>query len=446
MSRNKIRASADEPLDADSSPINQNEKLSQYHPFEDIAELKLKEGEDAWLTPAESCRTIIEVNNKATLMFSNLVSDEVHENVFWPDLSYVTDEYGNIYFQVKNEEDIMETLTADDNSVQVIIGLDTEELLSEMDSLSSSKFNVDIEEIDDEDSDFDDEDNDDNDDEDNDNDDTEWVSILEEEEDLEEDSDESVGDWAKLETMRSSHPMYFAKKMVEVISDDPIDYMDQPSAGIAIQGLLRPALTEDYSNIQKRKSESSSKPHDANSNIESNAPKIVEDLGTIHGESHGERTSQESKAGEDLENDENFNPGTSFYKLEMVKILLISAHGNQINVELEDFRKATPDAIAHSAANIISRLKAGGEKTTQALKSLCWRLKGIQAEEASVIGMDTLGFDLRICSGKQVQTLRFSFNTRASSEYSAERQLNDLLFPQSHHNMQKKRATQQTEL
>ena len=42
--------------------------------------------------------------------------------------------------------------------------------------------------------------------------------------------------------------------------------------------------------------------------------------------------------------------------------------------------KAQPDAIAHSAAKIISRLKAGGEKTIQALKSLCWRCKGIQVE------------------------------------------------------------------
>ena len=49
-------------------------------------------------------------------------------------------------------------------------------------------------------------------------------------------------------------------------------------------------------------------------------------------------------------------------------------------VEIEDFRRARPDAIAHSAAKIISRLKAGGEKTTQALKSLCWRCKGIQVE------------------------------------------------------------------
>ena len=52
----------------------------------------------------------------------------------------------------------------------------------------------------------------------------------------------------------------------------------------------------------------------------------------------------------------------------------------QTVVEIEDFMTSQPDAIAHSAAKIISRLKAGGEKTTQALKSLCWRVKGIQVE------------------------------------------------------------------
>jgi hypothetical protein len=49
-------------------------------------------------------------------------------------------------------------------------------------------------------------------------------------------------------------------------------------------------------------------------------------------------------------------------------------------VEVEDFMKAKPDAIALSAARIISLMKAGGEKITQALKSLCWRCKGIQVE------------------------------------------------------------------
>ncbi|KAM2730730.1 hypothetical protein EV1_001953 [Malus domestica] len=62
-------------------------------------------------------------------------------------------------------------------------------------------------------------------------------------------------------------------------------------------------------------------------------------------------------------------------------------------------------------------------------------------QEAVLIGVDSLGFDLRVCSGTQVQTLRFALNTRATSEYSAERQLNDLLFPRM---QQKPQTVKQT--
>ncbi|KAF5947335.1 hypothetical protein HYC85_013292 [Camellia sinensis] len=575
--KNRVRASAEEQSGAASSPIKPNAKPSRYHPFEDIVESELMEAGDARLTPAEITRTIIEVNSKATLMFTGFVNEEVHDNIFWPDLPYVTDEYGNIYFQVKNDEDILKTLSAEDNLVvcecrfltnslmqylhicivtsilrcvcdilgvsyigfesearqilikdggrglrkakskkeggsssarkkrelkrlertincegqkesvdlvgqcagsdetsrgpdkpkctvisemsrnspQVIIGLDTAELLSEMELAGSSEIDFGIEEIDDEDSDVEDNDDDDDDDdededEDEDEDDNydgEWVSILEDEED-QEDSDESLGDWAKLETMRFSHPMYFAKKMSEVASDDPIDFMDQPPAGLAVQGLLRPAFIEEHSVIQKHISESNDQSGDNNSDqIERSVEDKVEDIGIINGHRHGPGSAQDSDIwAEELEKGESVRNGTSFYKLEMIKIQLISAHGHQTFVEVEDFRKARPDAIAHSAAKIISRLKAGGEKTTQALKSLCWRCKGIQVEEATLIGVDALGFDLRICSGTQVQTLRFTFNKRASSEYSAERQLNDLLFPRTHHKLQKKKEARQTEL
>ncbi|KAF7149314.1 hypothetical protein RHSIM_Rhsim03G0191900 [Rhododendron simsii] len=389
----KIRASAEEP------------RPSQYHPFEEVAEPELIEGGEARLTLAERTRTIIEVNSRATLMFSGFLGDEVHENIFWPDLPYVTDEHANIYFQVKNDEDILQTLTAEDNYV-------------------------------------------------------EWVSDLEDDED-QEDDDESLGDWAKLDTMRNSHPMYFAKRLAEVVTVDPVDCMDQPPDGLVIQGLLRPALIEEHSVIQKHMSDHNSGTSDLKQTGILDEDK-VENLGIIN--DHRQLSQDSSTSAEELEKCESLGNGTSFYKLEMIKIELISSQGQQ-SVEVQDLRKAKPDAIAHSAANIISRLKAGGEKTTQALKSLCWRCKGIQVEEASIIGVDTLGFDLRISSGKQIQTLRFSFNARveflllliisfaqtelylqASSEYSAERQLNDLLFPRTHPNPQKKREASQTEL
>ncbi|PSS33030.1 FMN-binding split barrel protein [Actinidia chinensis var. chinensis] len=441
--KNRIRASAEEQSGEASIPIKQNPKPSRYHPFEEIAEPELIEGGDARLTAAETTRTLIEVNSKALLMFQDSFSDEVHEHIFWPDLPYVTDEHGNIYFQVKNGEDVLQTLTAEDNFVQVIVGLDTADLLSDMGVSSPSEIDFGFEEIDDDDSGVDDEEEDEEEEEEEeeDNHDKDWDSILEVDED-EEDYDESLGDWAKLETMRSSHPMYFAKILAEVVTDDPYDFMDLPPTGIAIQGLLRPAFIEEHSVIQKHVSDSKTGTIDLNQVRQDDKEKL-EDLGIING--HRQSSKDSLISADELEKGETLGNGTSFYKLEMVKILLISAQGCQTRVEVEDLQKAQPDAIAHSAVKIISRLKAGGEKTTQALKSLCWRCKGIQVEEASIIGVDTLGFDLRACSGMQLHTLRFTFNKRASSEYSAERQLNDLLFPSAHQNLQKKREARQTE-
>ncbi|KAK6925887.1 hypothetical protein RJ641_007606 [Dillenia turbinata] len=373
-----IRASADH-----SDPGL--ERKPKYHPFEEILASNSTESGDARLTPAATSRTIIEVNSKATLIFSGLINDEVQEDIFWPELPYVTDEHGNVYFQVNNDEDFMQILTSENNFVD-------------------------------------------------------WVAILEDEVDGM-DSDEALEDWAKFETMHSSHPISFAKKLAEVASDDPIDYMDQPPAGLAIQGLLRPALVEEHTIIQRHTLGNQSHKADANHDC-----KIVkdkpEDLEVINGDRH-ESGPQDNSVGQGKsEKDESLNNGILFYKLEMIKLELISAQGQQIDVEVEDFMKAQPDAIAHSAAKIISRLKAGGEKTMQALRSLCWRCKGIQVEEATVIGIDTLGFDVRVCSGIQVQTLRFAFQSRATSEYSAERQLNDLLFPRLHHKPQKRKAHQ----
>lgn len=438
--RNRIRATAKEPSSSGLGPVKQNVKPQRYHPFEDISDSELLENGEASLTPAEATRTIIEVNSKATLMFSGLVNEEVHENIFWPDLPYVTDEHGNIYFQVKNDEDILQTLTSEENIVQVIVGLDTAEMISELEALGHSDIDFGVDELDgdEEDEEEDDDDNDDAEDEDR----EDWVAVLDDEEDEDEESDGSLGDWAKLETMRSSHPMYFAKKLAEVVSDDPLDFMEQPASGIAIQGLLRPAFIEEHSVIQKNVTDPECSDTDS-SNIDDEQQE--ERTMKINGHRcEKEKSPDDPSWAEELEKEENLGSGFSFYKLEMIKIQLVSAHGRENFVEIEDYKRARPDAIAHSAAKIISRLKAGGEKTTQALKSLCWRCKGIQVEECALIGVDSLGFDLRVCSGRQLQTLRFPFKKRASSEYSAERHLNDMLFPRAHKIQQRKEA-QQTE-
>ncbi|KAL5582155.1 hypothetical protein UlMin_014597 [Ulmus minor] len=273
----------------------------RYHPFEEIAKSTLENGEDALLTSSETARTIIEVNSKATVMLSSLINNEVQENVIWPELPYVTDEHGNIYFQVKDSEDSVKTLTSENNFVMELSG--------------PSKIDFGIEEIEDEDSD-------------------DWVAVLEDEE--EDDSDMSLGDWAKLETMRSSHPMYFAKKIAQVTSDDPVDWMEQPPASLAIQGLLRPAFIEEHPIIQKRLSNQ----QDSNIDINQVGETVVEnseDLDRINGHKFESESSQDSaNMADELENDEISTNGTAFYKLEIMKIQLYSAHGHQVYNELND--------------------------------------------------------------------------------------------------------------
>ncbi|CAH9070580.1 unnamed protein product [Cuscuta epithymum] len=442
-----IRASAKEQFSSKGSEqLKQSSKPMRYHPSEDIVEPELMEGGEARLTPAETSRTIIEVNSKATLMFTGLVSNEAHENIFWPDLPYITDEHGNIYFQVMNEEDILKTLATEENLLQVFIGLDTAEVITEMQSSGQIGIDFGIDEFDNEDIGINDEDYDEDEDDDvNDNDYEEgWVAVLDQEEDTDDDSEGSLGDWAKLETMRSSHPMYFSRRLSEVVNDDPIDFMEQSPVGLVIQGIVRPAFLEEHTVIQKQISDSRTIDADWSHIAESadcNETTIVPI--NIHRQNSGS-DQDDPKCTEKLEKDENLGNGTSFYKLEVVKIHFISSHGHQTCIEIEDFQRAQPDAIAQPAVKILSRLKAGGQKTIQALKSLCMRCKGIQVEEVALIGMDSLGIDVRVCSGIQVQTLRFPFKKRASSEYSAERQLNNLLFPRLQ-KMQRRKEAQQTE-
>lgn len=448
--RRRIRCSSSSIRGGSEQSSSDSDPPSTYHPFEEIGEDSSStsaasiDSEGARPVPAEIARTLIEVNSKATLMFSGIIDDQMPDSIFWPDLPYLTDEHGNLYFEVKDDEDILRSLTREDIYVQVIVGLDTVEMLNEMEELGPSDIDFGFEEIMEETSDDDDDEDDIDGSDDYEN---EWVDVLDDEDDGM-DSDGTLGDWAKLGTMRSSHPMYFAKKLSEVASDNPMmDCMDQPPPGLCIQGPLKPAFIEDGSVIRKNKSNIQSS-NDDTSNDEKVADK--EEVHGINGHGHNSDSTSSSQNGsvwaEEVDKDENLRTGSSFYMLEMIKIQLISAHGNQIFVEVSDFQKAQPDAMAHSAPKIISRLKAGGEKFIQALKSLCWRIKGIQVEEAILTGIDSLGFDLRICSGKQVQNLRFPFTSKANSEYSAERQLHDLLYPRTPQKQQKKRETHRKEL
>lgn len=103
--------------------------------------------------------------------------------------------------------------------------------------------------------------------------------------------------------------------------------MDQPPAGLAIQGVLRPAYVEESSVINKYMLDSQSKDEEANPISEGKE----EYLGVINGHRHEFEPSQDGPdTEEELQKDQISGNGTSYYKLEFVKIHLISAHGNQV--------------------------------------------------------------------------------------------------------------------
>lgn len=118
----------------------------------------------------------------------------------------------------------------------------------------------------------------------------------------------------------------------QVVTGDPIDFMDQPPAGLVIQGLLRPAFLEENTTIPKQISEH--KLNDAGIHLMEEVAEHKQN-GSVHvnGVKHKSGSSQDSpRWPEELEKDETLDNGTSFYKLEMIKIQLISSHGQQVSL------------------------------------------------------------------------------------------------------------------
>lgn len=106
--------------------------------------------------------------------------------------------------------------------------------------------------------------------------------------------------------------------------------MEQPPAGLAIQGLIRPAFIEEHSDIQRHMSGNHS-PHADIDQVGENVERKLEDLGAINGHENESGSFEDgSIRAEELEKDVVPRSGTSFYKLEMIKIQLISAHGHHV--------------------------------------------------------------------------------------------------------------------
>jgi len=157
-----------------------------------------------------------------------------------------------------------------------------------------------------------------------------WIAIFEEEDS---DLSDSLGDWAGLETMRSTHPVEFSGKLAEVVSTDYSVKMDCPSKGLAMLGLIRPAFMEEQSSVHKFLYDEKFPSTDIIDLDGRTKDEQVEEI-SINDDSDSESQHQTSIADAHAsvyvsDNDEGSEIGTSLYKLEIIHIRLVSFYGNQ---------------------------------------------------------------------------------------------------------------------
>ncbi|KAF1864165.1 hypothetical protein Lal_00048730 [Lupinus albus] len=374
MSISKVCVAADY---SDSVPDSSSYISKQgYHPLEE-----LKDSDDVRptrLSSAEIAKTTVEGNRNALLVFPGTVHCEPHEQISWAEFPYLIDDFGDIYFEIFDDANILQDPGAN-NLVNAFIGMDIpvydNRTGGEYDNLNSGnndEFPLD----------------------------EYYLEVLE--------SDDSniPGSWQLPDTSSLVHPIYFSKCLTKVVDMDCDKRVNHPSNGVSILGYLRPAYADEELYVRM-----------------------------VYPIEDGDRYSSDSKDGDGVRSnrisDQRY-PGLILYRLEIVKIKLYSIYGCQAciskpEINFQEFQDAEPDILVHSALAILEDFK---DDCDDALKALC-KKKGLDVEGACLIGVDSLGMDVRVFSGAEVKTHRFPFKVLATSVVVAKKQIQQLLFPPS---------------
>ncbi|KAG2593583.1 uncharacterized protein At3g49140-like isoform X2 [Panicum virgatum] len=389
----KVRVAADY---SDSVPDSKYTRDRGYHPLEEVKERPTKK--DLLLTDVETARTVVEANSKGLLVFPARVHNQPHGHVAWSEFQYVIDDYGDIFFEVPDSENLLEDDTAN-NPVTVLFGMDGP-IIGES-SVAITDF-----------SDYMDGEN--------------FMDVPDENySKIDTEITDILIEWGMPATMRAIHPVYFAKCLTKAVHENHGEKMDSPSNGVSIVGYLRPAFIGEESYLRslfhgEHNSDGYSSDWKDEYNREtqsiSGTDRLVGNL------------IDDDKSRSDF-SDTRTSTDSMIYKLEIMTIELFSVYGKQLMIDPRDFQDSEPDILANSASAIIERIKESSDQCAVALRSLCLRKKSLTVEEACLIGVDSLGIDVRAFSGLEARTVRFSFNAQALSERSAEKKIRRMLFP-----------------
>ncbi|GAB2235565.1 hypothetical protein Drorol1_Dr00025994 [Drosera rotundifolia] len=348
-----------------------------YHPLEEVR-VSFSAGENK-PSAAEIARMTLEASKTGLVVFPGMAHREPHDHFSWTESRCAIDEFGDIYFDISHDENILKDHEAS-IPVLALFGMDLSMYQSRN---AGGNYNHVEKELDD-------------------------ASINSDYlEDFGSESEEIPEDWGMPDDsdgVHHVHPVYFSKYITKAVTAECTKTMDHPSNGVSIVGYLRPCDLNEEPYARR------ALPSDDDDDF-----------------STGWEDEEMSSFGS---RDDEFTCNSTYYRLDIVKIDLFSVYGIQHDVSKDDFLDAVPDALVDSASAIIERLDMRGVDCNAAVKALCKR-KGILVEEACLIGIDSLGIDVRVLHGRKVQTRRFAFKVQAKSESTAEKQLLRLLLSKS---------------
>ncbi|PIN11749.1 hypothetical protein CDL12_15643 [Handroanthus impetiginosus] len=347
-----------------------------YHPLEELRDHGRVR--DKMPTSAEIARTAVEANNRALLIFPGAVHCEPHEQISWGEFQYVIDDFGDIFIEVCDTQNILQDQGAS-NPVTALIGMDISQYESrKMDLYDDNMLDFDA---------------------------GDDVFFADDYFEVADSNKREISvDWGMPENTSWTHPVYFAKCLTKAINAEHAKLMDHPSNGVAVWGFLKPTFIDEEYYLRRLFNDEDSDDYTSDSK-------------------DGDIASFRSR-------DDGGSGRSTIYRLEIAKIELFSVYGAQSVVGVQDFQYAEPDILVHSIPSLLEHFEETGTRCKVALKALC-KKRGIHVERANLIGVDSLGMDVRVSQGTEVRTHRFAFKVRATSECAADKQIQRLLFPRS---------------
>lgn len=110
----------------------------------------------------------------------------------------------------------------------------------------------------------------------------------------------------------------------------------------------------------------------------------------------------------------------SFFRLEVEDVYFVGGFGVMGWVSVEEYRTAEPDPLVDAAAGIIEHMNADH---ADALRSITRHFGGLEAEAATMVSCDRLGFVVRVKTAAGMKGARIQFPEPVTSRDDARRVL-----------------------